>query len=72
VQATKHNGTLYVSGQIAMNPETGNIDSPDDVEAQAEQALKNLGAVLEAGGSGFDRCLKVGVYLIDMGDCKWD
>ena len=67
-QAIKYGNVLYVSGQIGLNPSTMEFVSNTDVEAQAEQALQNLGAILKAGGSSFDQCLKCGVYLANMDD----
>ena len=58
---------LYSAGQIAINPETNEIEATDIV-GQTEQVCKNLGAVLEAAGSGFDNVLKTTCFLADMGD----
>jgi len=63
-QAVVHEGLVYVSGQIPVDPATGAV--PEGMAAQAEQALKNLSAVLEAAGSGMDRALKVTVFISDM------
>ena len=57
---------LFTSGQIGADPASGNL--PEGIEAQAHQALKNLGKVLEAGNSGFDQVLKTIVFLTDMGN----
>jgi 2-iminobutanoate/2-iminopropanoate deaminase len=57
---------VFTAGQIGMRPETGTL--ADGVEAQAEQVLKNLSAVLEAAGSGLDRVVKMSVFLRDMTD----
>lgn len=66
-QALVHGELVFTSGQIGMDPASGEL--PDGgVEAQARAALANLGAVLEAAGSGFDRVLKTTVYLVDMAD----
>ena len=62
-----HNGLLYSAGQIAINPETNMVETADIV-GQAEQVCKNLGAVLEAAGSGFDKVLKTTCFLAEMGD----
>ena len=51
-QAFVTNGFVFASGQIPVNPETGEI--PEGIEAQAAQSCKNVGAILEAAGSGFD------------------
>lgn len=58
--------TLYTSGQLGLEPESGNLKN--GVEAQAEQALTNLGAVLAAGGMGFADVTKTTVFLADMND----
>ena len=50
------NGFVYTSGQIPVNPADGTI--PEGIAAQAEQSCKNVGAILEAGGSGFDKVVK--------------
>lgn len=63
-QAVVHDGLVYVSGQIPVDPATGSI--PEGMAAQAEQALRNLSAVLEAAGSGADKALKVTVFISDM------
>eukprot|EP00164_Ancoracysta_twista_P000483 GFYU01000644.1.p1 GENE.GFYU01000644.1~~GFYU01000644.1.p1 ORF type:complete len:168 (+),score=59.92 GFYU01000644.1:120-623(+) len=66
-QATGGNGLVFLSGQIGMDPASGNLVS-DDVTEQAEQALKNLSAVVKASGSSMDRVLKTTVLLQDMND----
>jgi 2-iminobutanoate/2-iminopropanoate deaminase len=66
-QAIKANGMVFCSGQIPIDPATGEFVS-DDVADQTEQVLKNLGAVLEAAGSSFDQVVKTTVFLADMGD----
>ena len=58
--------TLYTSGQLGLVPATGEL--PQGVEAQAAQALENLGAVLSAAGMGFGDVVKTTVFLADMGD----
>ena len=63
-QAIIHNGTLFVSGQIPVDPSTGVI--PDDVAEQTRQALTNLGKVLDAAGSGLDKTLRVTVFTTEM------
>ena len=65
-QAVKAGETLYCSGQIPMNPETGTI--PDGIEAQTRQVLENLKAVLTAGGADFASLVKTTVFLKDMND----
>lgn len=63
-QAIVHNGTVFVSGQIPVDPSTGVI--PDDVAEQTRQALTNLGKVLDAAGSGLDKTLRVTVFTTEM------
>lgn len=57
--------TLYASGQLGLIPETGAM-AGDNLEAQARQALENLGAVLEAAGMGFENVVSVDVFLSDI------
>jgi 2-iminobutanoate/2-iminopropanoate deaminase len=64
-QAVVHNGVVYVSGQLPINPETGErLLGP--VEEQTEQALRNVSEILRAAGSGLDRVLKMTVYVSDI------
>ena len=66
-QAIVHAGVAYLAGQVPLDPSTGElVDGP--IEAQAERVLQNVEAVLEASGSGWDRVLKVNVYLADIAD----
>ncbi len=58
--------TVYVSGQIPVDPATG--AAPQGIAAQAEQSCKNVAAVLEAGGSGMEKVVKTTCFLADMGD----
>lgn len=60
------NGFGYTSGQIPVNPADGTI--PEGIAAQAEQSCKNVGAILEAGGSGFDKVVKTTCFLADIAD----
>ena len=64
-QAIKANGFVFVSGQIPINPETGEFVSGGIAE-QTEQVFKNLKAVLEASGSSLDQVVKTTVFLADM------
>ena len=66
-QAIVVNGLVYTSGQIAINPATGEVEAVG-IEAQAEQVLKNLGAVLEAAGSSYEKAVKTTCFLVDMND----
>ncbi len=64
-QALKANGLIFASGQIPIDPQTGQF-VPGGIVEQTEQVLKNLSAVLEAAGSGLDRVVKTTVFLLDM------
>ena len=64
-QAVSYNGLLYVSGQIAIDPATGNLVL-DDIEAETHKVLQNLKAILEAAGSGLEKVLKATVFVKDM------
>ena len=66
-QAVAVNGILFTSGQVALMPGTGEIVGTT-IEEQAEQVCKNLGAILEANGIGFDKVIKTTCFLADMGD----
>ena len=66
-QAISANGFLFTSGQIAIIPETGEIDGTT-IEAQAERCCLNLKALLEENGLKFDRVVKTVCFLADMGD----
>ena len=61
------NGILYSSGQIPINPATGAIEA-EGIAAQAEQVMKNLGAVLEAAGSSYEKTIKTTCFLANMDD----
>jgi len=63
-QAIVHDGMVYVSGQIPVDPSTGTI--PEGPEAQARQCLSNLSEVLKAAGSGMEKAVKVTVFISDM------
>ena len=65
-QAIEANGFVFASGQIPVNPATGEV--PEGVEAQAEQVMKNIGAVLIAGGCGYEDVVKTTCFLADMAD----
>ena len=64
-QALVHGGLLFASGQIPLDPSTGELVG-GDIEAQTEQVLSNLAAVLEAAGASFDDVLRTTVYLVDL------
>jgi len=64
-QATMKNGTLYISGQVPVNPETGKM--PEAFEDQVRQVLSNIKAVLEAAGATIGDVVKVGIFVTDLG-----
>ena len=66
-QAIVCGNIVYTSGQIAINPATGNIDAVG-IEAQSEQVMKNLTEVLTAAGSSPDKALKTTCFLVNMDD----
>ena len=66
-QAMILNGVLFTSGQIQVNPATGEING-NTIETQAEQVMKNLGEVLKEAGSSFEKAVKTTCFLADMGD----
>jgi 2-iminobutanoate/2-iminopropanoate deaminase len=66
-QAIKSGNTLYCSGQIPLDPATGEMVS-GDVIVQAERVMKNIAALLSAAGAGFDDVIKTTIYLVDIGD----
>ena len=66
-QAVIHDGVAYLSGQVPLDPATGEIVGTD-IETQTRQVLANLAAVLEATGSTWPQVLRVSVYLVDIAD----
>ena len=60
------NGVVYTSGQIPVNPENGEI--PEGITAQTEQSCKNIGAILQAAGAGYEQVFKTTCFLADMDD----
>ncbi len=66
-QAVIAGDLLFTSGQIPINPATGEIEG-ETIEAQAEQVMKNLNAVLEVAGSSFQKAIKTTCFLADMAD----
>lgn len=60
------NDLVYTSGQIPVDPAAGSV--PEGIAAQAEQSCKNVGAILEAAGTGFEKVFKTTCFLVDMGD----
>ena len=65
-QAIRAGDLVFTAGQLGIDPASGSLR--DGIAAQAEQALQNLAAILEAADSGLDRLVKVTVYLADIGD----
>ena len=66
-QAMRAGGVVYCSGQVALDPATGSLVE-GGVKEQTAQVLKNLEAVLKAGGADFDTVVKTTIYLADMDD----
>lgn len=66
-QAVKCCGMVFTSGQIAINPASGNVEA-ETIEGQTEQICKNLVAVLEAAGTSIDKAVKTTCFLSDMAD----
>ena len=66
-QAMILNGVVFTSGQIPIDPATGEITAKT-IEEQAEQVMKNLGEVLKEAGSSYEKTVKTTCFLSDMGD----
>ena len=66
-QAIVHGDLVFTSGQIPINPSTGNVDV-DGITEQTEQVMKNLGEVLSAAGTSFEKVIKTTCFLSDMSD----
>ena len=66
-QAVVHGNTVFTSGQIPINPESGAIEATD-ITAQTEQVMKNIGAVLNAAGSSYEKAIKTTCFLADISD----
>ncbi len=66
-QAVVHGGLVYTSGQIAINPDTGNVEATD-IKGQTEQIMKNLNEVLKVAGASFETAVKTTCFLADMDD----
>ncbi|MCR4925533.1 MAG: RidA family protein [Clostridiales bacterium] len=66
-QAITFNGMVFTSGQIAINPSTGNVEAAT-IEEQTEQVMKNLLAILLEAGTDFKKVIKTTCFLSDMGD----
>ena len=65
-QGYEVNGFVFTSGQIPVDPATGEV--PEGIAAQAEQSCKNVGAILEAAGIGYEQVIKTTCFLADMAD----
>ncbi|WP_418665791.1 RidA family protein [Allofournierella sp.] len=65
-QGYELNGLVITSGQLPVDPATGAM--PEGIAAQAEWSCKNVGAILQAAGAGFDKVVKTTCFLADMGD----
>lgn len=66
-QAVKFNDTLYTSGQIGINPESGNLIL-ENINVETQQVMNNLGAVLKEAGMNFEHVLKATIYIKNMDD----
>jgi 2-iminobutanoate/2-iminopropanoate deaminase len=66
-QAIKAGNLLFLSGQIPLDAQTGNLIE-GGIEAQTRQVFRNVAAILKAGGASFDHVVSVGVFLADMND----
>ena len=66
-QAIKANGFIFISGQVAFDPATGSLIS-GGIEQQTAQVMKNLSAILQAAGSGWDKVVKSTVFLKNMAE----
>ncbi len=66
-QGIVHGDLVFVAGQVGVDPETNQVVA-GGIEAQTEQAMKNISAVLEAAGSSLANVLKASIFLVDFGD----
>lgn len=64
-QGVVHDGTVYVAGQLPLDPSSGAVVGPDDVAQQAERTLRNVEAILRAAGSGLERVCSMTIYITD-------
>ncbi|RTZ91029.1 MAG: reactive intermediate/imine deaminase [Deltaproteobacteria bacterium] len=67
-QAIRSGNTLYVSGQVPINPETGKM--PETIEEQARQCLNNIAAILKAAGLGMENVVRCGIFMTNLDDFK--
>jgi 2-iminobutanoate/2-iminopropanoate deaminase len=68
-QAVVHENTIYISGQVALDPQSGKMDNANIAE-ETHQVMRNLGAVLEAAGSDYDHIIKCSIFILDMNEFK--
>jgi 2-iminobutanoate/2-iminopropanoate deaminase len=66
-QAAKVGNMLFVSGQIAINPENGQLET-SDIVAETHRVMKNLGAILSKAGMNFDNIVKTSIFVKDLGN----
>lgn len=66
-QAVVYNDIIFTSGQIPIDPVSGNVDAVG-IEAQTEQVMKNVGAILSASGSSYEKAIKTTCFLADISD----
>jgi 2-iminobutanoate/2-iminopropanoate deaminase len=66
-QAIGVDGTYYISGQVALEPSSGELQN-DSVEAETHQVMKNLGAILEEAGLSYEHLVKCTIFLTDLGE----
>lgn len=66
-QAKVINGMLYASGQVPLDPKTGAVVGTE-INEQTEQVMKNIGAILEAGGTSFEKVVKTTCFIAEMDD----
>lgn len=64
-QAVSANGFLFISGQVAINPATGDIDA-SNIKVETNQVMENLGAILKTAGLNFNHVVKTTIFLSDM------
>jgi len=68
-QAIVHGDTVYISGQVAIVPETGEMENANLTE-ETHRVMKNLGAVLNAAESSYNQLIKCSIFILDMGEFK--
>jgi 2-iminobutanoate/2-iminopropanoate deaminase len=60
--------TLYIAGQLPIDPQTGSLVGDGDIRVQTERVMDNIGAILQEGGMGFNDLVKVGIFLANFDD----